>query len=121
MENLIKKYGVSGTVKIAGLRGFEPLGVQYCLPLCSSFIGSVQNPHAPAPAETILNTSTIAISVPPEQINLNLQLLPRLHDHKAEQQEKRIVSNEIIGYSHKNSIEHGIIKFKEGVEIQQGR
>lgn len=81
----------------------------------------MQNPHAPAPAETILNTSTIAISVPPEQINLNLQLLPRLHDHKAEQQEKRIVSNEIIGYSHKNSIEHGIIKFKEGVGIQQGR
>jgi hypothetical protein len=79
------------------LRGIEPLGVQYCLLFCSCFIGSVQNPHTPAPAETVLKTSTIAISVPPEQINLNLQLLPRLHDHKTEQQEKIIVSNEIIG------------------------
>lgn len=83
---------------MTGLRGFEPLGVQYYLPFCPCFIGSVQNPHAPAPAETVLNTSIIAISVPPEKINLNLQLLLRLHDHTTEQQEKRIVSNEIIGY-----------------------
>lgn len=83
--------------KVAGLRGFEPLGVQYYLPFCSCFVGSVQNQHAPAPTETVLNMSIIAISVPPEKINLNLQLLLRSHDHKTEQQEKRIVSNEIIG------------------------
>ena len=38
----------------------------------------------------------------------------RLHDHKTEQQEKRIVSNEIIGYLCIDSIYHKVIKFKKG-------
>ena len=41
------------------------------------------------------------MSVPPEKMNLKLQLFLRLHDHKTEQQENKIVSNEIVGYLRK--------------------
>lgn len=58
----------------------------------------MQNPRVPAPTETFCMKLIIDMIVPPEKISLNLQLFLRLHDHKTEQQESKIVSNEIVGY-----------------------
>ena len=57
----------------------------------------MQNPRSPAPAETFCKNANIVISVPPEKMNLKLQLFLRLRDHMTEQQDKIVASIKVVG------------------------
>lgn len=57
----------------------------------------MQNPRSPASAETFCKNESIVISVPPEKMNLKLQLFFRLRDHMTEQQDKNVTSIKVAG------------------------
>lgn len=57
----------------------------------------MQNPRSPASAETFCKNESIVMSVPPEKMNLKLQLFLGLRDHMTEQQDKNVTSIKIVG------------------------
>ena len=57
----------------------------------------MQNPRSPASAEAFCKNESIVMSVPPEKMNLKLQLFLGLRDHMTEQQDKNVTSIKIVG------------------------
>lgn len=57
----------------------------------------MQNPRSPASAETFCKNESIVMSVPPEKMNLKLQLFFGLCDHMTEQQDKNVTSIKVVG------------------------
>jgi len=57
----------------------------------------MQNPRSPASAETFCKNESIVMSVPPEKMNLKLQLFFGLRDHMTEQQDKNVTSIKVVG------------------------
>lgn len=57
----------------------------------------MQNPRSPASDETFCKNESIVMSVPPEKMNLKLQLFLGLRDHMTEQQDKNVTSIKIVG------------------------
>lgn len=74
----------------------------------------MQNPRSPASAETFCKNESIVMSVPPEKMNLKLQLFLGLRDHMTEQQDKNIVSSNVYGANYKLIIIVFRIEIKEG-------